>query len=302
MSIQVSVPGKIILFGEWAVTVGAPGVATALDCRLQLKISDGIPGETQLVSGDRTAVLHDEPIPGYFYLVSQTLLLLREESDPELWKGKTLEFISGWKAEEGLGSSSAVVLALLLAQAAGGTFARDHIWLRGREILRICQNPMASGLDLATQVQGGSVILQSDEALPFALEFPAPLRLIHTGRKMKTETELAERKITQNFAQGIQDSVLNFIRTRDWITAIREHAKLLEEFGVVPNEVREAAKEWRKLGWIEALKTTGAGGGDALLAWIHPGAEDLLLKDLEQRGWWMTRRGWAADAGRIDAS
>lgn len=303
MSIEISVPGKVVLFGEWAVTVGAPGIATALGCRLHLRVKPfNSPHETELISEGERAVLQEETIPGFFRLVSQTILLLREESDDNLWRGKRLEFHPGWKAQEGLGSSSAVVLALLLAQAAGGTFARDHIWLRGREILRLCQNPLASGLDLAAQSQGETIILQGEEALPVLLDFPTNLRLIHTGAKVKTDQALSERPVTQAFAQGIQDSVLQFIRTRDWIEAIRQHDTLLRNFGVVPSDIQQASDEWKKSGWIEALKTTGAGGGDALLTWVREESEDKLLADLERRGWWMSRYAWASPAGRIDAS
>ena len=35
---SVSVPGKIILFGEWAVVEGGMGIATALDCRLKIHV------------------------------------------------------------------------------------------------------------------------------------------------------------------------------------------------------------------------------------------------------------------------
>ena len=308
VSIHTSVPGKVILFGEWAVTAGAPGIATTLDCRLHLDIlpGEGTAGEntaTRVISGDQSCSIQDEVVPGYFQLVSQVVLILREESDANLWKGKTLKFTAGWKESEGLGSSSAVVLAMLLAQAAGGTFARDHLWLRGREILRICQNPRASGLDLAAQVHGGSVILQGEEAFPLLLDFPTNLRLIHTGQKMKTDRALSEKILTEDVGRGIQESTLEFMRRRDWISAIRQHSRILENFGVVPKEVQAAQNDWMNQGWIEALKTTGAGGGDALLTWINPQHEAAIQRDLNRLGWWMNPHKWTAEAGKItDAS
>jgi hypothetical protein len=100
--------------------------------------------------------------------------------------------------------------------------------------------------------------------------------------------------------QKIGDSSARFLSTRDWPEAIQSHYEALKELGVVPDFVESARQEWIASGLIETLKTTGAGGGDALLAWIRPGALPRLTQEIEARQWWISSANWNAEGARID--
>ncbi|MBS1985224.1 MAG: hypothetical protein JST16_13725, partial [Bdellovibrionales bacterium] len=88
----------------------------------------------------------------------------------------------------------------------------------------------------------------------------------------------------------------------DWIDTMDEHAELLQKLGVVPEAIASARQNWINKSWVHALKTTGAGGGDALLVWIEPEFERELSADIQSRGWWLSPHAIGAPAGSVHES
>lgn len=289
-ALHVSVPAKILLFGEWGVTAGGPAVCTALDRRLGLKVRRRGGKGLRFISaeGQTDTDGPGQTVDGFFGLAARLVGALAEK-DAKAWEGQELTFERPWRLEDGLGSSSAITVALLGASyALRGEETPDEaeLWKQGRALLRRFQSARASGADLAAQIFGGTVVLANETIAPVALKFPQELLVVHTGRKADTASELAKREgLPADFTQRIGDSVRGFLKDLQWERTIAEHADLLQGLGVVPDFVQEAAREWKKKGWIRTLKTTGAGGGDALLVWTVPDFRSTLEADLSARGW-----------------
>lgn len=289
-ALHVSVPAKILLFGEWGVTAGGPAVCTALDRRLGLKVRRRGGKGLRFISseGETDTEGPGHAVDGFFGFAARLVGALSED-DTKVWEGHELTFERPWRLEDGLGSSSAVTVALLCANY--GLRGQDppdeaELWKQGRALLRRFQSARASGADLAAQIYGGTVVLSDETIAPVNLKFPQELLVVHTGRKADTAAELANRgALPADFIRRIGDSVRAFLQTPDWERAIEEHADLLQGLGVVPDFVQAAARDWKKRGWIRTLKTTGAGGGDALLVWTVPDYRSLLEADLAARGW-----------------
>jgi len=208
--IEVSAPGKLILFGEYAVLFGAPAAVAAVDRRAVVTLHPfagngweiAAPGlvaqRARLeVEPDNTVRWHDEKLGrDAFGLVDKLLQGIGESGSIDLVNLPPLaaildtreffESAGGWKSKLGLGSSAALTVAFASALEvwAGGeptTEARDR--LQGLvELHRGAQGGAGSGVDVAASLLGGVVRfrLADDgsvaEAAP--LDLPQDLRMV----------------------------------------------------------------------------------------------------------------------------
>lgn len=296
----LSAPAKLILFGEWAVTRGHPGLATALDRRFRVNYTRSDANLRIRTSNDDAEPLASDSaeIPPYWRL---PLGAWKHFGLPS--QGDAL-FTRDWKLEEGLGSSSALIscLAGLAASLCRGPFTKptplthsEAIWREARHAIRQLQSPRASGLDAAAQIWGASVVLRGDDIEALFLEKPPELVLIHTSRKLDTARALAGGSPAEDVLSEIGSSCDRFLETRDWERAIAEHSVLLQSAGCVPPFVQEAAQAWKAAGLVKALKTTGAGGGDGLLAWSPIDKHAALAQEVARIGGWLSEAGWNAE-------
>lgn len=295
----------MILFGEWAVVDGGPGVASALGSRFDVDIfaDDSHAGYAFASSdGERTELASLDTLPdGYFAFAARAVAALAKRRATSRWRGRTLRFRREWRIDEGLGSSSALVVALCALDRALHGEARPAataLWRHAREILRETQSPRASGLDVAAQTLGGHVLLEGDEPHPIQLEIPRALHVLHTGQKMSTAKALRDMAPPAEALDQLRTSTRAFLRERQWSRAIDEHFEVLQTMGVVPADIAALRSEWQRRGWISTLKTTGAGGGDALLVWAPDGIGEPLRREVEARGWWWGQRNFGAEGFR----
>ncbi len=321
--VEIRVPGKVILFGEWGVTRGFAGLATAVAKDFHASWTPGTyAGGLRLSGGGFDASF---PNPSAFadaatraeeagFLRFAVAALARARG----WQPGRVFLRMDWRASDGLGSSSATVAATLglthvLAETpaapAGDLFASDpdrfvkevtgrrgdpgsfdaptlrRLWLEGREILRRLDSPRASGLDLATQLAGGSLVLRGEHWEAPSLSFPSELAIVHTGQKASTRDWLARFEPDNAWFEALGRSTEDFLGHRDWERAIREHAELFAATPLVPDFVKEFTEAGQSAGWLRALKTTGAGGGDALLCLVHEARRADFESAVRTRGW-----------------
>jgi phosphomevalonate kinase len=310
----VSVPAKLILFGEWAVLEGAPAVATTLEKRLRLDFERRSSASgVELCSLDSTTENSDSfrwnssqaHVPLYFALAAETLRSLDLVPEQASYLAR---WTREWKLEEGLGSSSAVVLTSLLAarlwrgEAWPETKSElDRFCLAARESLRALQGGVGSGLDLSAQLVGQSLVFDTATgARSLELAQARELVVVHTGQKMKTASALAQQERKPQALQKIHDSTNRFLKNQNWLEAIETHFEALSDLGVVPDFVSQARHDWKARGLIETLKTTGAGGGDALLVWVKSEALDAFKNEIHARRWWISNAKWNAQGARLD--
>lgn len=292
----VSAPAKVILFGEWAVLEGGPGIVTALSPRFTAKYQAGA-GALQL-SDESHEAIED------FSFARELIAHLAKVSGSEALLQGRLSFERAWPLAEGLGSSSALAACLgALCSSPSGEkkFHPTELWQKILPALAAAQGGRASGLDLAAQIFGGTVILKGEAGpQPFTLQIPLELRLIHTGQKLSTREALKRKAAAESMA-AIAHSAAAFAADTDrWLPTMDEHFEALCRMDLVPSDIRAAREDWLSRGWIKALKTTGAGGGDALLCWTEAAAQKDLQTDLINRGWWISHYSWNAPGLRIE--
>lgn len=299
MSVTGSSPAKIVLFGEWAVLEGAPGIAMAVPPRLKaLWKASTSPSEESvvLVRGDGEMALWDprkpikdqkNHIPDFLekaVAILSSLMMRSPEARSELLKGGELRLERGWPLEFGLGSSSAIVACLL--EIFCKSMERIAKWQMGREILRDVQGGRASALDLAAQLRGSFVAVSDHKPKPLCnIYLPKEICFLHAGSKADTSKLISERPLSMQQIQDLGKSAEAFLSSGDWLKAIHEHAAILNESSLWPAPIREARQQWRQKGWIEDMKSCGAGGGDTWLIWCQESKQDWIRKSCEDKGW-----------------
>jgi len=218
--VEVSAPGKLVLFGEYAVLFGAPAAVAAIDRRAVVTLRPfagngwevAAPGlvaqRARLeVEPDNTVRWHDEKLGrDAFGLIDTLLRGIGKSGSIDLVNLPPLaatldtraffESAGGWESKLGLGSSAALTVAFASALEvwAGGeptTDARGH--LQGLvDLHRGIQGGAGSGIDVAASLLGGVIRYQlADdgsvaEAVPLVL--PENLRMVFvwTGRAAST--------------------------------------------------------------------------------------------------------------------
>jgi mevalonate kinase len=156
---------------------------------------------------------------------------------------------------------------------------------------------------LATQLWGHTVVLRdllpvvgsSTSAHSSQLVKPKEVLLIHTGKKQSTANELATRIPELSLLQELSNSAERFVQSRKWIEEMTEHHRLLESLGVVPAWLSDLKTNWEKRFGIRALKTTGSGGGDALLVWCDVDSQPAFRNELATLGFWEQLASWNAE-------
>jgi phosphomevalonate kinase len=203
--IIASAPGKVVMWGEYAVLAGAPAVVMAVDRRARCRIDPdpeagtnppgvwrfralGLPAPPASLS---LADLEQEPAAESPARLAWHLLRqvgsegLPERADVEL---DTRAFYDAG-AKLGIGSSAALVVAL------GGAIER----LRGRSVTLEdvmtahyrAQGNRGSGMDVAAAWHGGLVRFEQRHAAPFAWPRGLGFRFFSTGRPAATVTHLS---------------------------------------------------------------------------------------------------------------
>jgi mevalonate kinase len=296
-----SAPAKVILFGEWAVLDGGPGVAMALAPRL--RVSWRVPeesrddatlmirGENQMALWDpKTAADKNPQIPSFLKMtvkILEALMRLDAVADRGLARGGEIRVERDWELDRGYGSSSAIVAALL--ELVAPDRERLEKWHLGRETIRRAQGSQASGLDLAAQLRGGFVSFAKDKPRPLALELPPEILFLYGKQKADTSDFVRENRVPAEARAQLAKSCEKFLETRDWIAALREHAEILATCDVWPEDLRRAREQWLARDLVRGMKSCGAGGGDTWMLWCAPDKQDGLRAEAASKGWTVER-------------
>ena len=297
---------KALIFGEYAVMYGAPGLVVGLTAKLECRLD-----EVRILSGGAShSDLLCAPHGGGTRSLKDVLGLL-----PELFSGPFFDarlsicdeaFFDETGTKYGIGSSSAAVVALVdaylqLCREYGhdvpdasrrlGIAVEAHRWLQGG---------LGSGIDVLASAMGGALWAHhcqdsphieriSVENLPemafFTLHRRAPTsRYIEAAERVRNTTEA--RRILDEMAQKYW-SLSAFARTgrkENFLETLSELPTLLNVWGscidmpVLPSEF-EALSDCAASCHV-VLKTAGAGGGDLLIACALDSAD---IRRFEQR-------------------
>jgi phosphomevalonate kinase len=286
--ISASAPGKVILWGEYAVLAGAPAMVMAVDRRAVCRIEPTTPRasdarvwrftsqgfsapeidlEVSRLSAD-TPPEHAGSLM-FWHVIRE---LLRNSDRSALPAGARIvtdsqEFYQDGK-KLGIGSSAAVCVAVYAASCELLGVRCD--FKQALNIHNRFQDKLGSGIDVAAAYHGGSLRFQAQHATPFDLAPHLQLRFIWTGHAAKTIHHI------QRFNAWIELGAIAPLTTlANTSEALFEHADLAT-LGRYCNELKEldaaaelgiysdphAQLDHLAIDAEVVYKPCGAGGGD----------------------------------------
>lgn len=253
--INVSAPGKLILFGEHAVVYDKIGIAVSLDKRCFVKAfsinennvfidakdlnSSGSISEKELFDfyqrvnnlkdkdkfdEIREVFKKDELVPSFFVIAS----ILKKYG----FKGLKIEIKS--EIPKNLGSSSAVFVAIALAvtKFLGKNVSKKEISNFAYQGDIIAHGGTPSGIDNSTVTYGDYIQYKKSEGIkPIDIKFSFPLIIVDSGELARTgETVAAVRRLREKNREFV-DSVLDKLEEISYSGIEALKSKNLEKIG-----------------------------------------------------------------------
>lgn len=283
---RCSAPGKLMIFGEYAVLEGHPALAMCLDRRIACE-AEAVPGGDALELQSKAILAAPIQVP---------LAQLEQEAAPRealslLWPvlrahaprdaGLRLRFDAEFPPTWGLGSSSASTLAAAAAlrSLAGLDWGGRAIFTEVLAAQRQLQGA-ASGYDVATQLLGGFVAYEdAGEARMRCVEPDpsAPLHWVVAWSRRKASTGEMIRAVRRSFPVGHDlyaeigalarrgIDLLAVGDARALGAALNEGQRLLQALGAVPSDLVELLVGLQSADGVLGARLSGAGGGDCVL-------------------------------------
>lgn len=334
LEIEVSAPGKLFLIGEYAVLDGAPALLTAVDRRARVCLGPSSDGQWHLralnLGIDNIALGPDGALPTdaddalqnrlrVFDTVRHAVAQTLDTSLPPLQIDIDSSDFAHGGHKLGLGSSAAVAAALTsaLGRAAGCQWSEAELARLAIAAHRSAQNGAGSGGDVAASVYGGLISYVRDRA-PCPLAWPKSLRgmAVVTGEGAST-TELVARvkalaeRDEYRYHRAISrlaalaDKAQHSLTDTDLFLALADEyfqaLIALDELtgaGIVSarhHELHRLAAEHRAV-----FKSSGAGGGDVGLLFVHRDHEIAAREAFAADGAHILALGLGASGARTD--
>jgi mevalonate kinase len=273
-----SAPGSVMLMGEHAVLHGYPAIVTAVDKRLQVKLTPIHSRKIEIISalGSASLTLDDLIIKAPFHFVGGVF----SHFLPYLSHGFKVEIVSGFSHKVGLGSSAAVVVALTCALRAALNNPFDHqlIFDDAYQIMRRVQT-VGSGADIAASVFGG-VLFYVRNKPPERFDGAPAISLAYSGHKTPTVEVIAT--VEKNF-ENKRDSLTHIYQTmgalvekakrafikKDWQSLGRFctlQQTAMQQLGVATPALDQLVADFLKREGVYGAKISGSGLGDCAIA------------------------------------
>jgi phosphomevalonate kinase len=276
-SIEVTAPGKVVLWGEYAVLAGAPAAVMAVNRHAVVKLARIAAGWQFTSLGFLTPGLHTwsaafNGIPATALLeAALTHWNYPAYPQPMAVITDTRAFYHGGE-KLGLGSSAAACVATVYALARCLDRHADPTTAIG--VHRRLQGRNGSGLDVVTSVQGG--VLRFQDGAGTALAWPQNLlwRVVWTGTSASTSDHLKHfvtwRANTRSDALQRLADASEVLCGRPDVDTLKAYVAQLEEFDAEAG-LNIFGQEHQRLATIAArydliYKPCGAGGGDIGIA------------------------------------
>jgi phosphomevalonate kinase len=323
-------PGKLVLLGEYAVLEGAPAWVTAVDRFVEVTTgARGTGASIQVIAdSERNLPLRLEggqwvtDAPGWeLATVAVTEAIGSEPSSPpHLTIDSRAFYLSSGPGEgltkAGFGSSAAVVAAVLGQGMLFDSADRNVLFRRARAIHHRVQGSVGSGIDIAAAIFGGtfSYRLDTDPPRCSRVSLPAGLRLIAvwTGASASTPqlvSRVLEWKVSapalhaELFGRMAEESAAGIEAARagdveGLLEAAHSYGRRMSQLGravgipIVTPMMDELAG---RLSGLAAVKPSGAGGGDVVLAFTTEDKADETLAAVSKAGFTTIPLGYGAE-------
>lgn len=286
MEIEVSAPGKLMLFGEHAVVYNRPCIVTAVSARITVevkKISAGLE--------------IDAPQAKDFRFVEEAVRVFKEKYKTN--GGLKIKTQSDFSSQYGFGSSSAVTVATIfgLSQLYQIPLTKKEIFNLGYQVTLNIQG-VGSGFDIAAAVFGGILyFLTGGKTIKPLSVKNLPIVVGYSGIKADTP------KIVKSLKLKIKNSKEKFNQIFDKIAQIVEVAKIelgkenWKKLGELMNEnhqlLQQLGVSTKKLDLMcqaavsagaYGAKLSGAGGGDCMIALVSENKRQAVESAINKTG------------------
>ena len=315
--VTATVPAKTLLAGEYSILSGGRGFCVALSATLQLSVRHRSDLSVVITSNEWAT-----PWTGARHSTKKTELPLVDAcfyfADQLELGGFEVNVRSQLPISAGLGSSSAIRLATasgLYGLARGRQSQQVRTWADGWKLaedawqLQRRDQSIASGYDVACQLQGGAQLFQlTDGQWPpvmSALDV-TPQNWAHwfhlvyndvgapTGPLVRSQSEWFAARTLESAWRQLHDQLadtLSHLARGDRemlpqaLELMAEHRKILESSPANCDEASPILDALPGLNEDWGYKTTGAGGPDALLLVGEPTAVSPAIRSLLDAGW-----------------
>lgn len=292
-TVKVSAPAKLIILGEHSVIYDGGCLVTAVDARLYATLSrlenpvlEINAPNVNLEAWQRPLedVLQKFPESNDSAFIESCVALFFETYPFE--GGLSISTRTKFRREYGIGSSSAVVAAMLLGLATlfDVELTNEAILHMGIEAIQRVQN-LGSGADLAAAIYGGTIyyINQAPRRV-FPLEITElPLLIVYSGTKAETTNYVNQVADLKNRWPRIVSSMIDTMHViveRGWLALDAQEWDqigelmniqhgLLHGLGVDTQALSSIVFAARNFGAVGA-KLSGAGGGDCVIVLTTP--------------------------------
>lgn len=262
MKVKASAPGKLMLFGEHAVVYDYPCIVTAVSSRIYVEVEK---------TSEQFKV--DAPQVKDLRFIEETVKLFCEKYGVD--NKILIKTYSDFSSKFGLGSSSAVTVALIYALSKLykiKSSKREIFDLGYKAVLNV--QGVGSGFDIAAATYGGTLYFVTGGKIIQPLSTQTmPLVIGYSGTKADTSTIV--NKLKPNFKifdeiKKIVEKAKIGLENRDWEKTgelMNQNHKLLQELGVSTEKLDRMCQAAVVAGAYGA-KLSGAGGGDCMIALV----------------------------------
>lgn len=269
---EASAPGSLIIMGEYAVLYGYPALVAAIDKRITVRVSP---------RSDRDIYINSQ-LGSMIISIDQLLLDSFVSSEPFSYVLTTLALTyaaptafgldiaidSEFSSQQGLGSSAAVVVALLAALYPVDPIDPMALY---RQALRVIQRVQGagSGADIAASIFGGVIEYRQTPPMIRRIEslLQLPLVIVFSGSKTTTTHALTMVKKRDGALYHALGQLSEMAVALDCITLpllMQQAQTLLTELGVSTPEINHIIHVLTTAG-ISGVKISGAGLGDCVI-------------------------------------
>lgn len=270
MKIKTSAPGKLMLFGEHAVVYNYPCIVTTVSPRVYVEIEK---------RAEPLRIIAPQVKDNRF--VEETVKLFCEKY--KVGNNILIKTYSDFSSEFGLGSSSAVTVATIVALSKlyGIKISKKYIFDLGYKVIRKIQK-VGSGFDVASATYGGTIYFVTGGKViePLSIE-NMNLVIGYSGAKADTTTIVNELKskiknqrskiinIFEKVGQIVEEAKVSLINFNWEKTGelMNQNHKYLQQLGV-STEKLDAMCQAAILSGAFGAKLSGAGGGDCMIALV----------------------------------
>ncbi len=297
--IDVSAPGKLMLFGEHAVLYGKHCIVTAVNkrTRASFKRAKNIVINAKDFNISNFTIRNFDAIPKPLRFVSSAIEQFHEKY--KIKSGFSLSTYGDLKSHFGLGSSAAIIVCIIkgLARLFRVYLQKMDIFNISHKIVRLIQG-VGSGFDVAAATYGGTLkFANGGKTLEKIKIDNLPLIVGYSG--VKADTSAIIRSVTARYKKYPQyhNSIFNSIdrisikasnevKDENWKRVgdlMNKNQRLLRKLDVSSPRLEKLISAARHSGAYGA-KLSGAGIGDCMIALASDSKREDVEHAIEKAG------------------